>query len=405
MGLHRDGESLNIPPFQTEMRRRLWWQIMLLEGFSQKLAGTGTSIAGTTGDVKLPSNLNDSDLFEGMKELPKEHNGATEMMFFLIRCLVGEFLRRSSDDKKATFDGLWHRLTTTAVNVAMKDKAIDDLESQLHHKFLKYCDPSIPWHLMCSHLGKCIIFMMRFMAHSTEYYSMNMTQSEKDHLFDLALQISSSQNLAYTMKEMQGFTWHVNLHFQWKAFIYLLSELRYRTKGTQVEQAWKEIGKSFEFHPSFDKELSRRALPIAVGNLTIKAWDAYVAAQGVPASGEPYFIQLIRQRRHRTKSPGSPTKKSDAVKTSSLLPYRTPDSGSVGADDITANTDPLQDFDLNAVDFNANYGIPSTLPDMLPLDNPEQMNWSSWDSLMVDFQMNNSDDAPIDLDAFQFDMQ
>jgi hypothetical protein len=203
IGLHRDGDTLNLPPFETDMRRRLWWQIMMLEGYSQKLAGTGTSGMILRGDVKMPSNVNDSDLFSGMKESPKEHEGATEMMFFLIRCLVGDFLKRSAESH--TFDGLWHRLTTSAVQVATKDRAIDELEALFQRKFLQYCDPHIPWHLMCMHLAKAIIFMMRFMAHSTDYYSADILQSEKDILFDLALQVSASQNLAYTMKEMQGF--------------------------------------------------------------------------------------------------------------------------------------------------------------------------------------------------------
>jgi hypothetical protein len=28
--------------------------------------------------------------------------------------------------------------------------------------------------------------------------------------------------------------------------------------------------------------------------LTPKAWDAYIAARGMPNSGEPHFIEIIR---------------------------------------------------------------------------------------------------------------
>lgn len=30
MGIHRDGEQFKLPPFETEMRRRLWWQVCTL---------------------------------------------------------------------------------------------------------------------------------------------------------------------------------------------------------------------------------------------------------------------------------------------------------------------------------------------------------------------------------------
>jgi hypothetical protein len=31
LGLHRDGEVFNLPPFNVEMRRRLWWQVVTLD--------------------------------------------------------------------------------------------------------------------------------------------------------------------------------------------------------------------------------------------------------------------------------------------------------------------------------------------------------------------------------------
>jgi hypothetical protein len=351
----------------------------------------------------MPSNVNDSDLFVGMKDPPTEHEGPSEMMFFLIRCHVGEFLKRSADTH-TTFDGFWNRLTASAMHLKIKDKAIDDLETLFERKFLRYCDHSIPWHLMCSQLGKSIIFMMRFMAHSTEYYNVGMPQSEKDTLFDLALQVIASQNLAYTMKEMQGFMWHVNLHFQWKAFVYVISELRYRFEGPAIEKAWAEVEKSYDFHPSFDKELSVRALPIAVSNLTLKAWEAYIAKREIPPLGEPYFIQVIRHRQSRTKASKAMAQLS--AETDAEMPVETFQNGSglVNSDDML-NTDPLQTSEWNVADYSASVGMTSSLAETVPLDHPERLNWATWDSLLVDFQTTANDEMPIDLSAFDFGPQ
>lgn len=41
MGLHRDGETLGLNPFDVEMRRRLFWQLLSLDGMSGQLSGTG----------------------------------------------------------------------------------------------------------------------------------------------------------------------------------------------------------------------------------------------------------------------------------------------------------------------------------------------------------------------------
>lgn len=378
----------------------------MLEGFSQKLAGTGNSNQVVTGDMKMPSNVNDSDIFLGMKEIPKDREGATEMMFFLIRCLVGDFLRRATNTH-TTFDGVWNNLTTNKIQVAIKDKAIDELYSLFKQRFLQYCDPSIAWHTMCIQLAEAIIAMMRFMTHSTEYSTAEMSQCEKDILFDLALQVVTDQNFAYTMPEMQGFMWHVNMHFQWKAFIYIVSELRHRTEGIKVEKAWEEIEKSYNFHPSFDKELSVRAMPVAVSNLTLKAWDVYVAARGIPQSGEPHFIQLVRRQQARTNCPKKSIEAQRAEAATNM-----PSSAFVlqnGMGDITSSSvltvDSLEALDWDAANLNVGLGAAPDPFDNTSLNFPEAMNWSSWDDLLVDFQKYDDSLLPTDLSSFNFNIE
>ncbi|KAF2183439.1 hypothetical protein K469DRAFT_207762 [Zopfia rhizophila CBS 207.26] len=384
IGLHRDGEILGLPPFEIEMRRRLWWQILFIEGFAEKLAGTGSNVF--IGDTKRPSNLNDSDLFQGMKELPKEHEGATEMMFFLIRCHVGEFLKRATPN--SGFDGFWNKLSGSSVTVAAKDRAINELEAVFHNKFLQYCDHSIPWHFICSYLAKAVICVMRFVAHNPDQYgdgAAKMLQEEKDMLFNNSLQVISYQNLAYTTKAMQGFLWDINMHFQWKAFIYLVSELRYRTLAPKADEAWKEVQMVYEFHPNFAKEVSKRALPIAAGNLTLKAWDAYLAARGTPDGGEPYFIQVLRAQRARPK----PSNRLSPSPDFSLS--QPPSVVSNGSDTnvplmgLPQTAGPLQSLQWSN-DFSISIDVPKTIPDLPPLD-PEQMNWPAWENLLVDFEM------------------
>jgi hypothetical protein len=403
IGLHRDGAKLGMSPFESEIRRRLWWQIMMLEGYSQKLAGTGINGVGLIGDVGMPSNVNDSDLFPGMKDAPKEHEGATEMMFFLIRCHAANFLRRSAD-MKSNFDGPWHKITTRAVPLEIKDRAIQELEDMYQHTFLQYCDPSVPWHFMCTRLGNAIIFMMRFMAHSAGYDGTNMAQPEKDMLFNLALRITAAQNLTYTAKEMQGFMWHVNLHFQWKAFVFLIAELRHRTDGPEVDEAWKEVEKTFDFHPSFDQELARRALPIALSNLTLKAWEAYISCRGSMVL-EPYFIQLIRHRRPVEKHAHKLPLQMDAFNHQDISAHGNGNNDLLHEHNTIPIADPFQLSTWNPKDFDNNVDIVTNLPETIPLDLPENIDWATWDSLFVDFQANDTDDLPPDLSMINIEMQ
>ena len=343
------------------------------------------------GDTKQPSNVNDSDLFPGMKEMPKEHEGVTEMMFFKMRAHVGDLLKRTTNPKN-NFDGAFSKLSDNEVALAAKDKAIDDLNALFQTKYLRYCDRSIPWHFMCIYLAKGIICMLRFMAHHTEQQgkpSTKLSQAKSDMLFNTSLQVIAMQNMGYTTKEMHGFMWHVNLHFQWKALIYVIAQLRYRTDAPVADESWKQVEMVYEFHPDLAKEKYKTSLPIAIGSLTLKSWDAFVAVRGPPEAGEPYFIQLLRAQKNKNKPSKNPSEERDQDPSVTNMP---PDP-SLGTHlsfptEMPGPSDPLQSFQFSS-DFAASLGTQPVMPE-LPLLDPDSMNWSAWDDLVVDFQINDT---------------
>ncbi|PVI05396.1 hypothetical protein DM02DRAFT_99098 [Periconia macrospinosa] len=437
LGLHRDPETLSLSPFESEMRRRLWWQIVMQDGFAEKLAGTGrTQIVS---EVRRPANLNDSDLFPGMKGLPKEHEGATDMMFFLIRVHVGVFVSRSTLNTTSSFNGVWNKITSSTISLDVKLRAIDEFEAMYDRKFLRYCDESVTWHYLCKMLSRSIVAMLRFMAHNPDNHDQPREKSELDMLFKTAVIIIEYQTLAYTNKALRGYLWHINAHFQWKSFIYTLSELCHRTSGQEVQHAWKQIEIVYESHPNFSKEIAKTAFLVAVTNLTLKAWNAHVAARVVPLEREPRFIQILRARKTKRENPvlshphsssvprGPPFEPNNSQANSQSLPqdiYQDPalttqashfdfsnndfvpyldDTSSflmsqshqqlIHALGPSAAADPtssaIPTAEAPTVDHSSLFPphhSSSELP-KVSLADPEQMNWDNWDKLLEDFEM------------------
>jgi hypothetical protein len=376
------------------MRRRLWYQIMMQDGFAEKLAGTGGTMF--FGEVRRPSNLNDSDLFPNMKELPQEHEGATEMMFFLIRCHLGNFLRNSKNPK-SSFDGVWNTLSGDQASLEAKDKAIDELESLYQRKFLDYCDRNIPWHFMCTYLSKGVVAMLRFIAHCPDGTDTKLPQSEKDKLFEWAVSVVRWQNMAYTTKEMQGCLWHINSHFQWKAFVYFVTALKYRTQGPDVEEAWKEVETVFDFHPNFSTQASRQALPIAVATLTLTSWDAYIVARGVPKGGEPPFIQVLRARKAKASAKNEARHGAAVPLPSHLTVAPAPTSSFVQPQDLTSvdgYVDPIDTFQWDA--GLASRFVGPQLGDMDVAMLETQSNWENWDNLMLNLELQRASSFAVD---------
>ncbi|KAL6915248.1 hypothetical protein FSST1_013008 [Fusarium sambucinum] len=92
MGYHRDGGFLNLTPFETEMRRRIWWQILLQNA---NLTGMGQITFQGVFDTKEPQNFNDVDLFPGSTRPIEPRDEPTEMGFVLIINRVMRFVMDS----------------------------------------------------------------------------------------------------------------------------------------------------------------------------------------------------------------------------------------------------------------------------------------------------------------------
>jgi hypothetical protein len=369
LGLHRDAATHKVSPFDAEMRRRTWWQVVFLDGHASKLAGAGFPSWLKDSDTKLPLNISDSDLNPSMKEPPIEKEGATEMIFCCLRYDVADALRNAGVTTKDGV-GSWH-IPTGVDLIAEKDKAIDELEIRFEQKYVRYCDPSIPLHLLVMYVAKSVICTMRLMAHHPRQYpdkGASMPQKEKDMLFTESLKELEFDSLGHTIKSVQRYLWHIHVHFQLDAFIYLISELRHRTSGDLVERAWQQVQHAFEYRPEIISN-TKNSLYVAVGNLTLKAWQKREETKGVQVP-PPRFISLLRSQR-RIPDPPKPTTE-----------FRNEDPYAESNRTIGFTNSGLSEYNTyhNSTGqwANVNFGFNSYMPmaEITPVD------WEYWQTLM-----------------------
>ncbi|EPE06588.1 zinc c6 transcription factor [Ophiostoma piceae UAMH 11346] len=79
IGLHRDGANFNLPPFESEMRRRVWAHMIGQDGRAAEDHGIDISLADAGTDIRLALNVNDTDIHPGMTALPAAQLRWTEM--------------------------------------------------------------------------------------------------------------------------------------------------------------------------------------------------------------------------------------------------------------------------------------------------------------------------------------
>lgn len=175
IGLATDGTHFGLLPFEAEMRRRLWWQIVIIDTRASEVSGAGPTLLTYTWNTKIPFNFNDSDLFPDMRTPPPERPGLTEMSYFRLRCEVTDFFRKM---KFAKLDD----------PMPSKDKAIDEFEQRIEKEYLSYCDPAVPLHFLSIVMTKSAFCKLRIGVGHLEaiaLHSVNRPQQERDKLFIL----------------------------------------------------------------------------------------------------------------------------------------------------------------------------------------------------------------------------
>jgi hypothetical protein len=275
MGIHRESSLQKLPPFEAEIRRRLWWQITILDRRSAQLVGIQIDAAqNALWDTKQPLNVSDSDLSPYMTEPTREREGPTEMLFCAIRTEIGEVMKQVQRLEK-------NSIVTNTPCVTDVLKLLDEREEKLDQSTLSKLDLSIPLHLMSLYLAKSAILQMRLAAHHPRNLpdkGASLTQADKDKLFELAMRVLAYDNMAYSNASVRGYLWHVGQHFPFEAFTLVLTELLKKTTGDEVDQAWMCINDVYDNHSEFITSGSNNLLHFALGNLTLKAWDKRATA-------------------------------------------------------------------------------------------------------------------------------
>ncbi|KAK7887394.1 hypothetical protein LTR67_009814 [Exophiala xenobiotica] len=422
MGLHRDGTTLGTPPFETEMRRRIWWQVATLEFRSGELSGSGKFGDFAFSDTQPPTNVNDADIWPGMKEPPVPSHRPTEMIACLVRCEFGNFWKQKMAAKSGlTMENLSldSRFNST---LQERDANIDELEKILEEKYLKYCDPSVPVQFMCILMGRGSVASMRLMAHHPRKYANpeDVPASEKELLWKFSLKLLEGYNLAHSTKYLRKFMWHTRNFFGWPALIYLLNELKTHTLGDNVDHAWSVVDEVFLRQANLITDY-KRPLHAAVGSLCLKAYNMRESAlrektNGLLPRSTPDYIRLLREQRKHTQLVRKQTDATTATATatSSTQPMQAdpwqgglPTPVSFDPQQMTAGQRssqaqlPLPNFmpttqtqvpgSIQMQDIasdNLMYASdPSLVQDLALADMP--MDWAQWDMMMEDTTWND----------------
>ncbi|KAL8746716.1 MAG: hypothetical protein Q9190_001309 [Brigantiaea leucoxantha] len=241
LGLHRDGKQFGLTPYEIELRRRLWWQIVHLDLRASEDHGSDPTILDQSFDTMFPLNINDSDICPSTKEMPKEREGATEMTFDLIRYTVSTTARRLTYAPPGPGKC---RERSNKFTLEDKERLIEELHQHIERKYLKHCDMTIPLHWVAGTVLRLVLAKMWMIVHhplQREDLGQGLSQETKDRLFRTSVEVVEWSHLLEIESSTKKWGWLFRTYVQWHAVAFVLSQLCVRTEGSEVEKAWTVI--------------------------------------------------------------------------------------------------------------------------------------------------------------------
>ncbi|CAN8102514.1 unnamed protein product [Discula destructiva] len=289
----RDSSS-NDSVYHSQLRRRLWRQIVWIDGRSHSQIGIKPSLQ----EIRispLPANLNDADINPDMTEMPMIHKGPTEMTFCLCRYEVGEFMTLHA-----------RKLHDPSVPIRTKDQLIDQFEAHMEESYLKYLDSAIPLHLMAEGGVRSAVCKMRLMAHHpSQYRGKPMPRAERDMLFATSVKMVEYDVMGKSTRGLDHFSWHLDVAFQIDAFVFMLIASRTQENDAPLtKKAWQLVAEMYKYRPALLED-GRNELYAAVRALTLRAWEAREAdltRNHIEPIHVPHVISDLREKRKSKKT-------------------------------------------------------------------------------------------------------
>ncbi|OJJ84447.1 uncharacterized protein ASPGLDRAFT_126650 [Aspergillus glaucus CBS 516.65] len=242
LGLHRDGSNFGLEPFEAEMRRRLWWYICVLDVQTAEDLGTDPMLHDIFFDTKLPLNINDEDIYEGMKHLPQERIGCPDMTYFLLQCEIALATRRLTYNPPGN-------ICPGLKNIEDRQSLVQDLEKRLNERYVRHCDPSIPLQWACTKIARIAVaklWLVIYQPLKKQESIASLPPDTQSMLLSNAVEVIELSHLLQTNDTMARWKWEFQTCVPWYAVAYLLAQLCTTSNSPPLERSWSRVSDIFD---------------------------------------------------------------------------------------------------------------------------------------------------------------
>ena len=276
LGLHCDGERLGLSPLPFEIRRRLWWHFLTRDGRAGE--DYGLENRKDISDGTLPLNVDDADLYLGMKELPTAKRGWTLMTFSLINIDLVRLMQKLASIVTSSSP-------LSSLSEDARAQIINETRERIEER-LEHCNPVIPQHrltLLCSRfLLRKLDFITRLQWLSLKPLASREEFATEENLIE-ALEILTPR-LVSEDDLLKQFAWARKAYPQYYVTMYVLQHLCVKPEGPSVDKAWEAVEIAFQQWDNFSSGFGSKSAVLAA--LKAKAVSVREKVQNRNLGGE-----------------------------------------------------------------------------------------------------------------------
>jgi hypothetical protein len=322
IGLHRDGSDMGLPPFQIEMRRRLWWQIYILDTSFAEEHGTDPRILESWFDTRPSLNVNDASLDPDMQESPHSTSEKTEMLFVSTKIKASQFARQTIFS-----DQFCSENNDPILSPSEKCTAVDRFRANIEHE-LSDCDQKIALVYFTTSYN-CLTLLKLKLNISKPRVRQDRAFLMHEDFRKICTEILQQAGILRRHEKGRQWLWTFQTSLEWEALTYLLINLSLVPKGEGLGSAWKAVDeiyncwradKHFHGHHWDNVEDLRSKALTARELIRVNPAQWIPPDEGRLADPQPFTQTLATPKRHGEANKRSSGDEGRAPKRRSELP-------------------------------------------------------------------------------------
>jgi hypothetical protein len=267
MGIHDESTYTRCTALEAEMRRRLWWSLVIFDNRVSEMLDSKT--AAPTWDCGTPFNVDDSEIRPEMKTAPAIHEKPTESLFAVVRSELGAFHLNFIDRSLNTTD----EANDIGKGLILDGSKLSALEKTMEDKYLVFCDSENPLHFMTIWTTRGYLAKTRLLEHYSRHSrsSVPQTDVQRDTAISYAISMLKCDTKLMSSPLTKGYLWLVDFDFPFLAYVHILQDLRKRPTADHAKTSWDAMSDNYDARVMNPKQ--GEPIFVVFSRVVLQAWE------------------------------------------------------------------------------------------------------------------------------------